>query len=278
MAIISRQNIYQALLGVSALYIVYYVYWQLTTRARRRRMIREHGCKPINRLPSWDPIFGLDIFFQTLGNLKNKTLLATTQNRFREMGVTTFQLNLMGQVIYMTVEPENLKTVMSLQFKNFGLGSRRINSFLPLLGEGIFTTDGAAWQHSREMLRPNFVKSQVGDLAALETHVKHLIQAIPRDGSTVDLAALFFRLTMDSATELLFGESTNCLAPGVSTERSAAFAAAFNRSQEAVGNTARSGGMFAFFFRDRQLEADIKTVHGMSPQFPPALSPFTRYV
>ncbi|MCJ1250812.1 hypothetical protein MMC30_008040 [Trapelia coarctata] len=267
MAIIGQQDVYQTLLGVSALYIVYYTYWQLTTGARRRRMIKEHGCKPVNRLPSWDPLFGLDIFLQTLGNLKNKNLLATTQSRFREMGVTTFQLKLVGQDIYMTVEPENLKTVMSLQFKNFGLGSRRISSFLPLLGEGIFTTDGAAWQHSREMLRPNFVRSQVGDLAMFETHVNHLIQAIPRDGSTVDLAALFFRLTMDSATEFLFGESTNCLAPGVSTEKSAAFAGAFNRSQEAVGNQARSGGMFAFFFKDRQLEADIKTVHAFVDDF-----------
>ena len=258
------QSLYPALLGVSALYIVYYIHWQLTTGARRRRMIQEHGCKPPNRHPSWDPLLGLDLFLETLGNLKNRRLLDRTRCRFREMGVNTFQLNLMGQVIDMTIEPENLKAVMSTQFKNFGLGSRRINAFTPLLGEGIFTTDGAAWQHSREMLRPNFVRSQVGDLATFETHVHHLIQALPRDGSTVDLAPLFFRLTMDSATEFLFGESTNCLAPGesASTAKGAAFAEAFNRSQEAVGNLARSGGMFAFLFGDRQLKEDIKTVHG----------------
>ena len=262
MAIIGQKNIYQALLSVCALYVIYYIYWQLTTGARRRRMIKDHGCKPANRLPSRDPFFGLDLFFQTLNSLRNKNLLPTTRSRFREMGVTTFQLILVGQVVYMTIEPENLKTVMALQFKNFGLGYRRKKSFLPLLGEGIFTTDGAAWQHSRDMLRPNFVRSQVGDLATFETHVNHLIQAIPRDGSTVDLAELFFRLTMDSATEFLFGESTNCLAPGVSTEKSAAFAAAFNRSQETIGNQARTGGMFDFFFRSRQLDEDIKTVHG----------------
>ena len=45
-------------------------------------------------------------------------------------------------------------------------------------------------------------------------------------------------LTMDSATEFLFGESTNCLAPESSHDNSE-FAEAFNRSQEAVARTFR---------------------------------------
>ena len=42
------------------------------------------------------------------------------------------------------------------------------------------------------MLRPNFVRSQVADLDMFEVHIKDLIKAIPRDGSNVDLAELFF--------------------------------------------------------------------------------------
>lgn len=64
------------------------------------------------------------------------------------------------------------------------------------------------------MLRPNFVRTQIGDVEMFEKHVQHLIQAIPRDGSTVDLQVLFFRFSLDVATDLLFGESTNTLAPG----------------------------------------------------------------
>ena len=47
-------------------------------------------------------------------------------------------------------------------------------------------------------------------------------------------------LTMDSATEFLFGESTNCLAPE-SNHDNTEFAKAFNRSQEAIAETFRTG-------------------------------------
>ena len=45
----------------------------------------------------------------------------------------------------------------------------------------------------------------------LEKHFKLLIKAVPRDGSTVDLQDLFFRMTIDTATEFLFNHSTNSL-------------------------------------------------------------------
>lgn len=61
------------------------------------------------------------------------------------------------------------------------------------------------------MLRPSFTRQQVGDIAIYERHVQHLLALIPRDGSTVDLQELFFRMTMDTATDFLFGKSTNTL-------------------------------------------------------------------
>lgn len=62
------------------------------------------------------------------------------------------------------------------------------------------------------MLRPNFTKTQVGDLASFERHVQDLFAVLPKDGTTVDLSPLFFRLTLDSATEFLLGEGTHSLA------------------------------------------------------------------
>lgn len=81
------------------------------------------------------------------------------------------------------------------------------------------------------MLRPNFARSQISDLETLEVHVARLLKAIPRDGSTVDLQDLFFRLTMDSATDLLFGESVGALGAGGISERNVRFAAAFTAAQ-----------------------------------------------
>ncbi|GAB7349248.1 hypothetical protein MBLNU459_g8405t2 [Dothideomycetes sp. NU459] len=158
------------------------------------------------------------------------------------------------------MEPENLKTVMALDFKKWGLGKRRIVCFRPLLGQGIFTTNGSEWQHSRNLLRPSFTRNQIADLDTFERHICHLVESIPRDGSTVDLQELFFRLTMDSATEFLFGESTNCLAPGTSTVSNTRFAEAFNRSQEWIATSGRWGKLIALF-SDKQFKKDVKFVY-----------------
>lgn len=244
-------------------YGLYWVYWEVTIGAARRRMIREHGCKPAKKLPQMDPILGLDLLYSSLKSIKKHTFLEEIKERFDKMG-NTFQSHMVGRTAIVTIEPENLKTMLSLKFKDFGLGPQR-RAFAPLLGAGIFTTDGAAWQHSRELIRPNFVRSQVGDLDTFEHHVNHLIQAIPRDGSVVNLQDLFFRLTIDSATEFLFGESTNCLAPGTSAESSTAFAEAFNRSQEAIGKNARLG-IFAIF-PDPEFARHVKTVHDFADRY-----------
>ena len=173
---------------------------------------------------------------------------------------------MLAKTFRVTSEPENLKHILSLQFKSFSIGKDRIAAFGTLLGEGIFTTEGASWSHSREMLRPNFVRSQVGDLATFQQHVDYLIQAIPRDGSTVDLSELFFKLTFDSASEFLFGESSNTLVPDTASEKGANFAEVYNRALEGLMKQFSIWRRFSLF-RDRQYEADVKTLHGFVEAF-----------
>jgi cytochrome P450 len=79
------------------------------------------------------------------------------------------------------------------------------------LGSGIFTTDGAFWQHSRAILRPQFEKSQVSAIEQFEPYVQKLLSCIPSDGTTVDLQDLFHKLTMDTSTDFLTGTGTDCL-------------------------------------------------------------------
>ena len=55
------------------------------------------------------------------------------------MGTNTVQINMLGQFVAMTIEPDNLKAVQSTQFDQFGLGVRRKRVFGELLGEGGFT-------------------------------------------------------------------------------------------------------------------------------------------
>lgn len=64
------------------------------------------------------------------------------------------------------------------------------------------------------MLRPQFSRHQVADLFLEELHVQNLLQQLSvRSGqnwtAVIDVVPLFFRLTLDSATEFLFGQSVN---------------------------------------------------------------------
>lgn len=61
------------------------------------------------------------------------------------------------------------------------------------------------------MLRPQFTREQISQLDLEEDHVQKAMKALPvaANGWTAstDIQTIFFRLTIDSATEFLFGES-----------------------------------------------------------------------
>lgn len=126
---------------------------------------------------------------------------------------STFRTNVLGQTIYFTSDPKNIQAMLATQFPDFDLGPARRGNMIQTLGDGIFVQDGKAWEHSRALLRPNFVRDQVSDLDLEERHVQNLLRVlkIGPGGWTAetDIQTLFFRLTIDSATEFLFGESVD---------------------------------------------------------------------
>lgn len=118
----------------------------------------------------------------------------------------------------------------------WSMGLRRAITF-PMFGDGIFTQQGASWKHSREMLRPHFQHRQYDDLDVFRESVDNLIDNI-KGGGVVDLQPLFFRLTLDTTTAFLFGESVNSLkAPKTVGEQN--FASAFNTAQEYIAKRFR---------------------------------------
>ena len=150
---------------------------------------------------------------------------------------------------------------MATKFKDFELPFRRKSAFGPLLGFGIFTNDGKDWKHSRELIRPNFIRDQVADLDNFEHHLNLLINAIPKDGkTTVDLQELFFALTIDTATDFLFGESTNVLSKRDSPKSRAnlQFAEAWQNAQLEVLNKDRSGLLYR---APKQFKKDVQIVN-----------------
>jgi cytochrome P450 len=86
-----------------------------------------------------------------------------------------------------------------------------------------------------------------------------LITKIPRDNSTVDLQTLFFKLTLDSATEFLFGESVGSLNSRAGSEQER-FGTAFDFAQSRLPSRSRLGPL-VYLFGDRSFDEACVTVH-----------------
>jgi cytochrome P450 len=117
------------------------------------------------------------------------------------------------------------------------MGPRRAITF-PMFGDGIFTQEGPDWKHSRDMLRPQLQHKQYESLGIFRTAVDDLVQRLQDSSGVIDLQPLFFRLTLDTTTAFLFGESVRSLiTPEAVGERT--FATAFNTAQRWVTNRFR---------------------------------------
>lgn len=186
--------------------VLYYIGQCFVIFWSRQKQKSQHGCKPPKKYPVWDPLFGVDVIYDAVRAVKRKTFLSEKQSHYEAYG-NTHSSRLTTFPVISTIEPENIKTVLSTNFKDFVVGSPRRRAFGPIIANSILIADGVEWEHSRAFLKPSFNRSQVGDLDTLEVHVKDLLDAIPRDGATVDLAELFLRYTADVTTDFMFGES-----------------------------------------------------------------------
>ena len=178
----------------------------------RSQHARRLGCEPAPSYPHLDPIFGLDTFYTAMRALSRGHVLDEFDSRFKRTagGVSTFSMVSLGSRELHTIEPENVKTILSLRSKDYHHSAARIAA-LAFLGRGILNSDDEEWEVSRAMLRPTFHKSQIRDLSTLEEHVGNFLACLPNEGEVVDLQPLFFRLTNDTIFESLLGQSTYSL-------------------------------------------------------------------
>ncbi|CAD6443886.1 8d5297c9-8388-451d-a4a1-d950d110eaa0 [Sclerotinia trifoliorum] len=245
---------------LSISYVIYNLIQKVLLYQQQRTFAKQNNCLPCVSYPRKDPFYGLDFFVNTIRAGRNGKFLETTQKRFESLGVYTYVSNPLGITTINTADPENIKTVLATAFKDYELFSRRKAGLMPIFGPGIFAVDGEEWEHSRAMLRPNFVRSQVADLHVFEKHFGKLIKRIPRNGATFDLSKLFFMLTIDSATEFLFGESTETLDEEKLNSPGHKYSEAYDYMAEKVGAQIRLGKP-ANFPRDKKYTDSIKYVH-----------------
>ncbi|KAI0160793.1 putative N-alkane-inducible cytochrome P450 [Xylariaceae sp. FL1272] len=126
----------------------------------------------------------------------------------------TLSVPILDYELVITRDPENARVLFTSP--DFDISHTRQLSWMPLLGKGIFTSRGDIWKHSRTLLRPQFAREMISDPNLEEHHLedlwKHLaVDAETKWSNTVDLLPLFFKFTLDTATEFIFGQSTYSL-------------------------------------------------------------------
>ncbi|PSR80330.1 cytochrome P450 [Coniella lustricola] len=250
---------------VAVSYLAFLVVDSLVTSHRRAGKAREWGCEQPARQALTKP-WGIDKVQDAMAADRIKQFPQYAFSQAVAMGRWTWMYKLFGAEIISTHEPQNIQAILATQFGTFDLGVQRRGMFWPMLGNGIFTQAGTEWKHSRDLMRPQFTRDQVSDLDLEERHVQNMMRALDAklDSSAaasaecwtqvVDLQELFFRLTLDSATEFLLGESADSQLqhiPGYPRARNSAdalhkvdFAQAFDRGQWGLAQRARMGPLY----------------------------------
>lgn len=164
---------------------------------------RRAGCGEIKKDLSWPLSIRTTAKFYKYQ--KNKRILQVAFSPEANPSGTRL-LQVAGYNIIDTRDSENIKAMLSTQFSEFNLGHRH-GLLSPLLGNGIFTVEGQLWKHQRTLLRPVFAREKVSQLQMIEGHFQAMLKEI--GSGFVDMQAMFFNLTQDTAVHYLFGQHIN---------------------------------------------------------------------
>lgn len=150
---LTEHPVVSALVAVVILLITRYLYTSAQSSLRAKSL----GCEPGVYGPSGP--FGIGFFMTVAKAAREGTRIQLHDSLYKIYG-NTFKQTIPTNEVLFTIEPENVKAILTSQFNDFGLG-HRAKTFWPLLGDGIFNADGHLWSHARTLLRPQFTKDQV---------------------------------------------------------------------------------------------------------------------
>ncbi|CUM65864.1 uncharacterized protein PRCAT00003514001 [Priceomyces carsonii] len=182
--------------------------FKLVQLAKQTFLAHKWGCKAIKKSNEGN-VFRRPI--ELLRVWKAGRLPEEHRKSFEESNADTMYTSVLFKNIIQTKNPENVKAMVAIQFNDFSIGQRQ-QYFQPLLGHGIFASEGERWKHSRLMLKPQFVKEKVAHIQSLEPHLQAFCKHVrDQNGISFDIQPLFHNLTLDASTEFLFGESIETL-------------------------------------------------------------------
>lgn len=221
----SPKTLIAAVLG---LYVVYACFQRLYENYRLSQL----GPRALS--VSYKLPYGLDFIYSAVQATIHHKNLENWQYFFRTTGVDndgngafTLEVRAFDRRVVFTADPENIKAILATQFGDFGKGEPFHEEWEEFLGDSIFVTDGQMWHTSRQLLRPQFIRDRISDLHCFESHLETFFRAMANGGAldgedqqvdlgavhgrVMDISDLFFRYTLDVATDFLLGKDVKSL-------------------------------------------------------------------
>ncbi|KAK3991105.1 putative cytochrome P450 [Cladorrhinum sp. PSN332] len=202
----------------------------LSARSDRLRR-RQHAlkaaqlkCSPAPRMPT-KGLLGFGRLIESIkatNDDKGPQYVVSALNSEMGRDVHTVIVPIADYDLIVTRDPSNVQAMLATKSSDWDVGEARNASWRPLFGDGVFTSRGEGWKHSRALVRPQFTRDQINDLDLIERHVKQLFDAIDRNSlstdekgwtSALDLQPLFYNMTLDITTELIYGYSVHSQNP-----------------------------------------------------------------
>lgn len=158
---------------------------------RKRKLL---GCGKIPNYPHKDPVFGLDLVLGMAKALRENRYLVWL-NKIHENKPKTFLVNFARSRFIYTIEPENVKAMSAVVWKDFAVSPTRRNNkaTFPFADKGVSTVDGKEWEHARFLIKGFFHRDVYTDTERLQGHTDKLMDLLPADGTTFDIQPLLQR-------------------------------------------------------------------------------------
>ncbi|ETS76339.1 hypothetical protein PFICI_11726 [Pestalotiopsis fici W106-1] len=163
--------------------------------------------------PHWEPFIGIDLMAIFTRGLLSNNFLPMVLDLVQKYGGPFYTLayRFVGKPAIVTFEPLNIKELLSPSFRDYTHGEDRLNVLRPLLGDGVFNSNGQIWRDSRMFIRPFLHKMDDKQLQIFEEHFQDLLNALPKDAATVDIQPAMTDFVMDVVTHAFVGQSSGIL-------------------------------------------------------------------
>ncbi|EKG15175.1 Cytochrome P450, partial [Macrophomina phaseolina MS6] len=165
-------------------------------RAQESAAEQAAGCGHLPRYPQKDPLLGLDLILAQIKAVRTHRFLEWLEQLYWSApnGAKTFSVSVMGSRQIYTIDPTNIKALLSGQWSQFLIAPlRRTPAILPFADQGISLADGKEWEEAQALSKSFFFRDNYANTERLKPFTDTFLELLPKDGATFDIYPLVQR-------------------------------------------------------------------------------------